>query len=147
MTDKQKKTKEFEPNIVKAMVALDPLALHYRVRLKPMQAELFCQSIGEENTLQLVTDINNLLTPLTNGNHTFQIGREYSRVVYAEVVHAYIAKVMYKDGTRGYLPKPIVDAKLTEFNSQLTVLAAKYKADEFTNEGGSASTTWRAWWD
>lgn len=143
---------------VKAALALDPLSLDYQLTLSPRETLRFIRKTGSYNTfdpetaLKLVKKINALIprekwrnsdNP-NNGkmHHNFKVGREYSRVIYLDIV-------------KGYMPKNYDYEKLAE---KLRQLAKEADAQEYTitedttlpfdKLGGiTGGFVFRFWWD
>jgi len=118
---------------------LDIVALDYRVRLTPEQAAEFCLRrdplVGE-----LLAEIDKVIPPMqyegdnpNNGfpHHNYYIGREATRVIYVEVIRAYMD----------------TDEQVAEIAEQIKQLAKKYEADEINDEGERGAIFLRIWWD
>lgn len=90
---------------VQAVLNLDPCALHYRVRLEPDEMRELAGQFADYNQatsealVALVGKVDKLIPPMNFGgnnpnnghtHHHYFVGREYSRVVYLEVIKAYL---------------------------------------------------------
>ncbi len=120
-------------------VELDAHALTYRVRMTPAEAAHFCTR--KDPTLgDLLAEINKVI-PVSqyegdnpnNGktHHHYHIGREGSRVVYVEVIAAYLND----------------DDTAKQVAADIQRLAKRYNADEINDEGQQGSIFYRIWWD
>ncbi len=120
-------------------VELDRLALDYRVKMTPAEATHFCTR-KDPHLGDLLAEINKVI-PVSqyegdnpnNGktHHHHYIGREGSRVVYVEVIRAYL------DG----------DDTVKQVAADIQRLAKRYNADEINDEGQHGSIFYRIWWD
>ncbi len=118
---------------------LDRLSLDYRVRMTPAEATYFCRH--QDPTLgDLLAEISTIIPRCqyegdnpNNGkiHHHYYIGREGSRVVYVEVIRAYLQS----------------DDEATQLAADIARLAEQYKADEINDEGKHGSLLIRIWWD
>jgi hypothetical protein len=84
---------------------LDALSLHYRVELRPDEMMELAEVMDSRHAVKInpamVTAINEIM-PVCKGEgqhldgrqfHTFWFGREYSRVLYVEIIKTYHTKV------------------------------------------------------
>lgn len=84
---------------------MDSLSLHYRVELRPDEMMELAEVMDSRHAVKinpaLVTAINEIM-PVCRGEggaldgrqfHTFWFGREYSRVLYVEIIKTYHTKV------------------------------------------------------
>lgn len=138
-------------NKVKAAKALFPLSLHFQVTLNPKETlKFFNYKKGCPSTMsELIIAINKLIPvknyPGDNPNngdmsHNFRVGREYSQVLYLEVIKA-------------YLPK---DFDYIELANKLKLLAINAHCDEYMiienssepfMDGITGEFLYRFWWD
>ena len=133
-----------QPNIrlVDAALTLDSHALFYRVRLNPAEAERFARQVGDDDHLAALLNAVDAVIPRmdfgpANPNsgkvsHSYEVGRECSRVVYL-------------DWVRSYAPKgfdwPALEARLREIGEEAG-------ADEYgPEEDGALGFRYRFWWD
>jgi len=128
---------------VKAAIALDQAndgsALTYRIRMLPEEAAAFCEK-QDPHAGDLIKEITEAIpksqyTP-DNPNHNtthhhFYMGLECSRVIYVEVIRAYVKS----DRDWAYISQAIPN------------LAKKYDADEIDDHGEHGSLFIRIWWD
>ena len=143
--------KETSPSrLVAAVLTLDPHADFYRIRLDPQEAASFARlslydagaEEGEEGPLTRLLGAVEGMIPLMDygpGNpntgepsHTYEVGRECSRVVYL-------------DWPRAYAPNdfdwPALEARLREIGEEAG-------ADEYgPEEDGAFGFRYRFWWD
>ena len=129
--------------VVEAGLALDAHAYYYRVRLDPAEARSFARLEPDaDGTLAVLLDAIDQAIPvmdfgpdnLNTGKpaHTYEVGREYSRVVYL-------------DWPRSYAPDgfdwPALESRLRE-------IAEDAGADEHgPEEDGPFGFRYRFWWD
>ena len=115
--------------LVKTMVEMDELSLFYLVNLSPEDAIGFAakRTVRYGNLSSLLARINQAIPQTGDGKmwHTFWIGREYSRVVYVEMIE-----------TRA--PLSINPAKYIQYISDI---AREYEVDEISVE--HESLTWK----
>ena len=139
---------------IEAALRLDEDANHWTLELRPVEALEFCARCtwrNEASPLRLVTlieDIDNLIPPMNYGkcngkdnpnngktHHTFTVGRENSRVLYLNVIKAYMPANTNYDNHGGLADK-------------LIALGRKAQADEaHITENDSGAFTFRFWWD
>jgi hypothetical protein len=122
--------------MLNAMHALDVGTLHWQVQVKPEEAEKFLSDAGDKLAHNFVVLANSRMPKAKWGTseHWFKIGREYSRVVYLEMVKTYV-----RDFTRGQWAAVLGD---------LETFAKIAEADEFNVEQNDE--VWlkiRVWWD
>lgn len=132
---------------VDAALALDPLSLHYKVQFDPDEAVEFAsrEVMRYGPTLELVEGINELIPlksyPKVNGrpnpndgqpHHKIWVGREYSRVVYLEIIKAYMP-----DGF-----------EYSRLGPKLKALGRRMSCDEAECLKSNADRfAYRFWWD
>lgn len=139
--------KPHEADLVAQLVALDVVALDYAVRVSPYVAEVFAQQAEganratPERVLGLVRAANGLVpgmhAPGTPNDgrvhHSWRVGREKSRVLYLDVVGAYLnLAVGGLDALTGTLERVGQDAGCDEVK---------------TTMDGLGGFTVRYWWD
>jgi len=125
-------------NLIETLINLDG-RLHWNVTLNPIETLAFARVVDPE-LAKMIREINELIPVINYGPenpntghtyHNFKVGRECSRVVYLELVKA-------------YLPK---NFNYFDLFGELTALSEKYGADEFTIDEGDRSVSARFWWD
>ncbi len=128
---------------VKAAIALDQAndgsALTYRIRMLPEEAAAFCEK-QDPHAGDLIKEIDAAIprcqyTP-DNPNHNtthhnYYMGLESSRVIYVEVIRAYMESYQ----------------AVSTLNDHIQKLAKKYDADEIDDHGKHGSIFLRIWWD
>lgn len=127
--------------MLNAMHALDTVSLHWQTTVKPDIAEKFFEQTGETFALSFVKDINRLMPRAafrTNEpnrlRHEFSIGREFSRVVYVEVVKTY--RMDY------------TESDWESLAGSITFQASCVGADEYdVVENSPTFLKIRVWWD
>jgi hypothetical protein len=124
---------------IELLHALDVVSMHHRVELRPDEREQFFEKFDDE-ALALVKAINALVPPMRYGednpntgkpHHTFNVGREYTRVIYVELVAAYFKN----------------DEERRAVAHGIARLATEAGADERDVKEKPGSTTVRLWWD
>jgi hypothetical protein len=132
---------------VRAALALDKHFLHYQIEFRPDEAAEFLRATEQVNDTKpdalasLVQTITENVPPMNfgagnpnNGNphHTFRIGREYSRVIYLNII-------------KTYLPS---DFDYKSLHTRLDALARQALADECDVEQDDMRRfSYRFWWD
>lgn len=121
-------------NILNAFLILDDVSIQHKVGFNAVGA------LGVHDVADLVKEVNSIIPPMqypgdnpNNGQpfHTFTIGKEFSRVVYVNVVKAYRKDINYE--------------KLTK---ELRAVGKAYHADENDlHENTDGIFIWRFWWD
>ena len=122
-------------NILEIFNELDNHSIRHQVEFRPNEAAQI------KDVSDLVKNINKII-PLMNypGNnpnnghthHKFKVGRECGRVLYLNVVKAYMPK----------------EFNWNHFFGALKELGRDFHADENElHENSSGSMTWRYWWD
>jgi len=131
------------------VMSLDAEFTQYRVELEPNDALEFLSSTTYnlatgERLAELILELGKMIPPMqysmingeqnpNNGrtHHKFYVGREYSRVIYLEIVKAYMPK--YWDWTT--------------FDRDVKRLANLAMAEEFSAAHEEHSVSYRLWWD
>lgn len=117
-------------DLIDTVRRLDGLSLQHRVEFNARTAvEFFRQQ--NDGTSEMIEAIN--AAAPANNSHKFDIGREYSRVIYVKIVHGYMAGD--------------IQVQLADFDKVLNKLADDFDADEIDRTDGVGSTEWRFWWD
>ena len=137
--------------VVTPAVALDEVSLQHKIELRPAAARRFAYNAGSHGVeswrlRELIRQIDRLIPPMGFGklngldnpndgkpHHWYTIGKEYSRVLYLNIVKPYLSRAPfdYQDLTR-----------------KLDALACQYRADEhWTTENDDLSYVYRLWWD
>jgi len=128
--------------LARKAIAIDeePDALDYRVRMTPEQAAVFCKErdpwVGD-----LLAQIDKIVPPSkyedeSNPNHGrthhhYFIGQEGSRVVYVQVIRAYLESYQVA----------------SDLNDQIIKLAKTFDPDEVEDRSSDGSIFLRLWWD
>lgn len=144
-------TNEHTDELIKAAVAVDNLSIQHRIEFRPAEALQFagkCDQHGHttDQLVGLIGKINQTVPPMDFGScngkpnpnnghpfHTFQIGKECSRVVYLEVVTAYL---------KGYTPQQI-----QALIGKLETIGKRAGCDEVSHEVEELAFTIRYWFD
>lgn len=131
------------------VMGMDMEFMHYRVLLCPEDALEFLRGTNYnlatgERLAELITKIGQMVPPmqygLVNGepnpnngrtHHEFYVGREYSRVLYLEIVKTYMPKYWNWE----------------TFDYDLKQLANLAMANEFSANHNEYSVSYRFWWD
>ena len=123
-------------NLIDTFISLNEISMFHRVRFNSQEA------LEIPQLKEIIEEINSLI-PLMNypiGNnpnhgkphHTFDIGKEYSTVIYVNVVKAYMPK----------------DFSYDKLRSQIEKIAIKHYADEKdVIENTPSFFQMRIWWD
>lgn len=123
---------------LKALKILDEVSLHHRVQLRPEEALAYFDKNSKHH--ELINCINEAIPRMNfeksnpnNGRmfHEFWVGREYSRVIYVDVVTAYLGD----------------HNEHNEIYKRLERLAKLAWADEFSVDREDGCWTYRFWWD
>lgn len=133
-----------------ALNEVDERFLHYRVLFGPEDALTFVRQRPEYNLAtperleELITDIGRMVPPMQYGiingqpnpnngrtHHEFYIGREYSRVLYLEIVKTYMPKYWNWE----------------TFDHDLKQLANLAMTNEFEANHNEYNVSYRFWWD
>ena len=133
-------------NKIHAALLLDPHSLRYQVEMTPSEALDFTGQLENyndfypESVAELLEKINDLIPAMqfapnnpNNGrpHHTYRVGRESSRVLYLDIVKAYMPASDY-----------------AAIAHTLTAWGHKAKADEaWVEEDSESMFTFRFWWD
>lgn len=127
---------EAEPNPkVCAALLLDNHSNHYQVRMDPDEALEFTAALGDYNSFEpakavkLIEKINGLFD---KPPHTYRVGREYSHVMYLDIVKAYLPAGNDYDALANTLSGWGLEAKADEAG---------------VTEDGNGMFTFRFWWD
>lgn len=132
-----------------AALALEPLSLHYRIEYSPEEAlALVCDLPDYNNAysevlVDLIKTINRAVPVMNFGgdnpnnghmHHTFDIGREYSRVLYLKIAKTYV---------KAWSP-----ADWEKFIDKMRLAGLTAGVDEFMiMENDKSGLTIRFWWD
>jgi hypothetical protein len=124
---------------------LDALSLHYRVELRPDEMMELAEVMDSRHAVKInpamVTAINEIM-PVCKGEgqhldgrqfHTFWFGREYSRVLYVDVIKNYHTK-----------EPPVTWSTL---KTRMKHIANVYHCDEHSVEEDGTFMRFRFWWD
>lgn len=130
-----------------ATLLLDTYSNHYQVEMRPDEAMEFTAALDDYNgfdpdrAVKLIERINDLIPPMQFGSgnpnndkphHTFRVGREYSRVMYLDVVKAYMP----------------INHDYAKLAGKLGRLGNDVNADEAgVVEDTDGCFTFRFWWD
>lgn len=120
-------------------------SLHWRTRVKPAEAAALFRAVRRPHIASLIDAVSARIPPMDYGpgnpntghsHHEFDIGREYSPVVYLRVV-------------KGYLP---ADFDLSELALGLKQIAARFKQDDsdeadVTSDPDDGTFEFRFWFD
>jgi hypothetical protein len=124
-------------------------SIHHQMQLESTDIVEFarhCEPINaatNENLERFVIKVNKMVPPIwfdagnpNNGRpfHTFTVGQEHSRVIYVQVIKAYIKNWNDKDYER--------------LGQMMKLAATSSEADEaYVTENDNGCFTFRAWWD
>jgi hypothetical protein len=122
--------------------------LHYKIQLQPVEARRVAahadpHGVNWRTLRNLIRAIDRIIPRINFGKnnpnngrtfHTYFFGKEGSRVLYVELIHAYL-----KGGD--------AVVEIGKIELALRALVAQTGAEEFDADHQPGSTTFRIWWD